>query len=80
MRRFCLLMSALMVCLLLFAQGKAIVSPEIHDDNRVTFRLVTPTHVAQVRIGGDCFPTGSADLKKNEDGCFDNNEYFYCGR
>lgn len=71
MRRFCLLMSALMVCLLLFAQGKAIVSPEIHDDNRVTFRLVTPTHVAQVRIGGDCFPTGSADLKKNEDGVWE---------
>lgn len=71
MRRFCLLMSALMVCLLLFAQGKAIVSPEIHDDNRITFRLVTPTHVAQVRIGGDCFPTGSADLKKNEDGVWE---------
>lgn len=71
MRRFFLLTSALMVCMLLFAQGKAVVSPEIHDDNRVTFRLVTPAHVAQVRIGSDCFPTGSADLKKNEDGVWE---------
>lgn len=60
-----------MVCMLLFAQGKTVVSPEIHDDNRVTFRLVTPAHVAQVRIGSDCFPTGSADLKKNEDGVWE---------
>ena len=80
-----------MVCMLLFAQGKAVVSPEIHGDNRVTFRLVTPAHVAQVRIGSDCFPTGSADLKKNEDGIWEfttpdalaselYSYFFYCRR
>lgn len=41
-----------------------IVSPEIHDDNRVTFRLKTPDHVASVRVGSDCFSSGGADLKK----------------
>ena len=48
-----------------------IVSPEIHDDNRVTFRLKTPDHVASVRVGSDCFSSGGADLKKNAEGIWE---------
>lgn len=48
-----------------------IVSPEIHDDNRVTFRLKIPDHVASVRVGSDCFSSGGADLKKNAEGIWE---------
>ena len=76
MKRFFLLTSALMVCMTLFAQealnnAQTIVSPEIHNDNRVTFRLVTPDHVTSVRVGCDCFSTGGADLKKNASGVWE---------
>lgn len=60
-----------------------IVSPEIHDDNTVTFRIKVPKAV-QVKIVGDFLPpqkiktdfgefegTGSADLVENKDGIWE---------
>lgn len=62
---------------------KPIVSPEIHDDNTVTFRIKVPKAV-QVKIVGDFLPpqkiktdfgefegTGSADLVEGKDGIWE---------
>lgn len=50
----------LVCCVTLFAQqalwgGAAVVSPDIHDDNTVTFRLKAPKAV-RVQITGDFLP------------------------
>lgn len=63
--------------------GQAIVSPEIHDDNTVTFRLRAPKAV-KVEVTGDFLPTqpietpygkfdmpGTAELKENKDGVWE---------
>jgi len=55
-----------------FDQPKEVVSPEIHGDNTVTFRLLAPT-AKQVRIESDFLPAsssgkGSAEFKKGADG------------
>jgi enterochelin esterase family protein len=52
--------------------GEEIISPEIHEDNSVTFRLNAPD-AEEVKISGDWMPAegwipGSADMKKNENG------------
>lgn len=52
--------------------GEDIKSPEIHDDQRVTFRLQAP-NATEVRISGDWMPAegwvpGSATMEKNEKG------------
>jgi enterochelin esterase family protein len=60
MKRLLSLAAMLLVCCVtLFAQqalwgGAAVVSPDIHDDNTVTFRLKAPKAV-RVQITGD-FP------------------------
>jgi enterochelin esterase family protein len=63
--------------------GQDIVSPEIHPDNTVTFRLFAP-QAAKVEITGDFLPTqkmkspmgeydapGTAELTKNEKGVWE---------
>jgi enterochelin esterase-like enzyme len=52
--------------------GTEIVSPEIHDDNTVTFRAQAPD-AGQVRVSGDWMPAegwtpGSAPMVKGENG------------
>lgn len=82
-------MSALLLmCAMTFAQqalwgGAPVVSPEIHDNNTVTFRLKAPNAV-KVQVTGDFLPTqkiktpfgefdgpGVADLKEGKDGVWE---------
>lgn len=82
-------MSALLLmCAMTFAQqalwgGAPVVSPEIHDNNTVTFRLKAPKAV-KVQVIGDFLPTqkiktpfgefdgpGVADLKEGKDGVWE---------
>lgn len=82
-------MSALLLmCAMTFAQqalwgGAPVVSPEIHDNNTVTFRLKAPKAV-KVQVTGDFLPTqkiktpfgefdgpGVADLKEGKDGVWE---------
>ena len=78
----------LVCCVTLFAQqalwgGAAVVSPDIHDDNTVTFRLKAPKAV-RVQITGDFQPPhtiktprgdydapGIADLTEGKDGVWE---------
>lgn len=60
MKRWSSLAVALMMCTFTFAQqalwgGAPVVSPEIHDNNTVTFRLKAPKAV-KVQITGDFLP------------------------
>ena len=55
-----------------FAQKKETVSPEIHPDNSVTFRLEA-SDAKSVKVQGDFLPAqgfspGSAELKKDANG------------
>ncbi|WP_019541082.1 esterase [Proteiniphilum acetatigenes] len=51
-----------------FGQNKEIISPEIHADNSVTFRLTAPT-ANNVSVTGDFLAPGEeADMTKNADG------------
>lgn len=55
-----------------FGQRREIVSPEIHPDNTVTFRLRAP-HAQSVEVSGDFLPPkgwmqGSAKMTKDADG------------
>lgn len=88
MKRLSSIAVALLVCTLTFAQqalwgGAPVVSPEIHDNNTVTFRLKAPKAV-KVQITGDFLPTqkistpmgefdgpGFADLKEGKDGVWE---------
>lgn len=88
MKRLSSIAVALLVCTLTFAQqalwgGAPVVSPEIHDNNTVTFRLKAPKAV-KVQITGDFLPTqkistpmgefdgpGLADLKEGKDGVWE---------
>ena len=47
-----------------------IVSPEIHDDNTVTFRLHAPKAV-KVQVTGDFLSEGTADLVENKEGVWE---------
>ena len=76
------------MCAMTFAQqalwgGAPVVSPEIHDNNTVTFRLKAPKAV-KVQVTGDFLPTqkiktpfgefdgpGVADLNENKDGVWE---------
>lgn len=89
MKRLLSLAAMLLVCCVtLFAQqalwgGAAVVSPDIHDDNTVTFRLKAPKAV-RVQITGDFLPSqtiktprgdydapGIADLTEGKDGVWE---------
>ena len=61
MKRLSFLAIALLMCTITFAQqalwgGAPVVSPEIHDNNTVTFRLKAPKAV-RVQVTGDFLPT-----------------------
>ena len=51
-------------------EGPKIVSPEIHDNHTVTFRIQAPKAV-KVQVVGDCIPTGVADLVENKEGVWE---------
>ena len=61
MRKIITLSAMLLMCVLSFAQqalwgGAAVISPEIHEDNTVSFRLKAPKAV-RVQVTGDFLPT-----------------------
>lgn len=84
MKKFFSLSVILLICTVTFAQqalwgGAPVVSPEIHDNNTVTFRLKAP-EASKVQVTGDFLPTqkiktqygefdgpGVADLAKKDD-------------
>jgi len=88
MRKFIFLTFVCLISASNFAQqalfgGQDIISPEIHSDNTVTFRLSAP-QADKVEITGDFFPTqkmetpygnfdapGSAELTKNAQGIWE---------
>ena len=55
MKRISILSALLLMCAMTFAQqalwgGAPVVSPEIHDNNTVTFRLKAPKAVSNRRL------------------------------
>jgi len=88
MKRLTILAAGLLMCVMTFAQqalwgGTQVVSPEIHGNNTVTFRLKAPKAV-KVQITGDFLPTqkfstpfgevdgpGVADLTEGKDGIWE---------
>lgn len=88
MRKLFFLSALLLMCTFAFAQqalwgGAPVVSPEIHDNNTVTFRLKAPKAI-KVQVTGDFLPTqkiktpfgefdgpGVADLKEGKDGVWE---------
>ncbi|MBQ8224930.1 MAG: esterase [Bacteroides sp.] len=88
MKRMMLFSALMLIAALSFAQqalwgGAQVVSPEIHDDNTVTFRLRAPKAV-KVQVTGDFLPTqkietpygefdapGVADLTENREGVWE---------
>lgn len=88
MKRLSSLAVALLMCIFTFAQqalwgGAPVVSPQIHNDNTVTFRLKAPKAV-KVQVAGDFLPTriiktqlgelngpGIADLKEGKEGVWE---------
>ena len=74
MKRISILSALLLMCAMTFAQqalwgGAPVVSPEIHDNNTVTFRLKAPKAV-KVQVTGDFLPTQKIKTPFGEfDGC-----------
>lgn len=70
MKRFSFFAMALLMCTITFAQqalwgGAPVVSPEIHSDNTVTFRLKAPKAV-RVQITGDFLPKQIIKTERGE--------------
>jgi len=88
MKKLSTLIVLLLMCVTSFAQqalwgGSQIVSPEIHENNTVTFRIKAPKAV-KVEVTGDFLPTqkmdtpygkfdvpGVAELKENKEGVWE---------
>lgn len=88
MKRLTILAAGLLMCVMSFAQQALwgvpqVISPEIHDNNTVTFRLKAPKAV-KVQVTGDFLPTqkiktpygefdapGFADLTEGKDGLWE---------
>lgn len=72
------LISFLIVCFVTFGQEalwqeQKIISPEVHNDNSVTFRLKAP-NAQKVQVTGDFLPKSNssvADMTKNENGLWE---------
>ncbi|KAA6307064.1 Carbohydrate acetyl esterase/feruloyl esterase, partial [termite gut metagenome] len=74
MNRFFIFTFLTLLCTISFAQqalqrGQDIISPEIHDNNTVTFRLKAPK-AAKVEITGD-FLSSQVELKEGKDGVWE---------
>lgn len=88
MRKILFFSVLMLVCTVAFAQqalwgGAPVISPEIHDNNTVTFRLKAPKAV-KVQVTGDFLPTqkiktpfgefdgpGVVDLKEGKEGVWE---------
>lgn len=88
MKKATIVIIALLMCAMTFAQqalwgGAPVISPEIHNNNSVTFRLNAPK-AEKVQVTGDFLPTqkistpfgefdgpGVADLTKGKDGVWE---------
>ena len=75
MKKTITFIACILFCMASFAQqalwGRSnVVSPEIHDNNTVTFRLSAPKAV-KVQLTGDFLPQGVADLKEGKDGVWE---------
>ena len=93
MKRLALFAVSLLTASLTFAQqalwgGGPLVSPEVHDDNTVTFRIKAPKAV-RVQVTGDFLPQtkvetprgtwdmpGTAELKEGRNGCLLINDSY----
>ena len=75
MKRLTFWVVTMLVCITTFAQqalwGNAqVVSPEIHEDHTVTFRLRAPKAV-KVQVVGDFSSTGVAEMVENKEGIWE---------
>ncbi|MBO5016988.1 MAG: esterase [Bacteroidaceae bacterium] len=75
MKRLTFWVVTMLVCITTFAQqalwGSAqVVSPEIHEDHTVTFRLRAPKAV-KVQVVGDFSSTGVAEMVENKEGIWE---------
>ena len=75
MKKTITFIACMLFCIASFAQqalwGRSnLVSPEIHDNNTVTFRLSAPKAV-KVQLTGDFIANGVADLKEGKDGVWE---------
>ena len=75
MKRFTLLFMFLLSVILCPAQQALrqttnVLSPEIHADNTVTFRLYAPKAV-KVQLKGDFSTLGTADMTEKENGVWE---------
>ncbi|MBQ9883861.1 MAG: esterase family protein [Bacteroidaceae bacterium] len=70
MKKFFILMIAMMVCGMSYAQqaifqGRGVTSPEINADKTVTFRVRTPKAIT-VQVTGDCIEGRTADMTEKD--------------
>ena len=70
MKKFFILMIAMMVCGISYAQqaifqGRGVTSPEINADKTVTFRVRAPKAIT-VQVTGDCFEGRTADMTEKD--------------
>ena len=75
MKRFTLLAVLMLIGTTVFAQqalwgNEQLVSPEIHEDHTVTFRLRAPKAV-KVQVVGDFSATGVAEMVENKEGIWE---------
>lgn len=75
MKKTIAFVACMLCCIASFAQqalwGRSqVVSPEIHDNNTVTFRIQAPKAV-KVQLTSDCLKQGIVDLKEGKDGVWE---------
>lgn len=75
MKRWSFWVVGMLMCLATFAQqalwgDKLLVSPEVHEDNTVTFRLKAPKAV-KVQVVGDFTSQGMVDMIENKEGIWE---------
>ena len=75
MKKTIAFVACMLFCIASFAQqalwGRSpVVSPEIHDNNTVTFRIHAPKAV-KVQLASDCLKQGIVDLKEGKEGVWE---------